>query len=197
MTYRLVEGDLCFDFDQKWTCVVAWDGHPAFREGMAKVDGGRSVDFIGVHESMGIYFIEVKDYRLHRGGHRTKKEEPWVEFERKVRSTVASLMGAYRARRYEDACNPIMRALVDHQQLRLVFWLEEPAHSRILETTAEKRRRAGASFYVQKFKSYFKWLNARVIPTSSTEDYEKVLPGMRVISLPNALPARADLVLRC
>lgn len=195
---RFVEGDMCFDFDDGWTHLVAWDRHPAYQKGIRKVDGARAVDVIGIYGNDTLFFIEMKDYRWHRtqGKGRSKTEDPWVELELKVRHSVAGLVGAHRRGSHDDTCRPIIEALVERLPLKLVYWLDEAPHSRILETNAEMRRRAGASFHMQELKKHLKWLDARVCSTSSAEDYKGTLPGVHVISLPRDLRERAGLVVR-
>jgi hypothetical protein len=109
---------------------------------------------------------------------------------------VAALVGAHHSGLYEEACGPIVPALSSRREIKLVFWLDEPKHSHILETTMEQRRRAKASFPIQKFKNRLKWLDARVMTASSVVDYNNVVPGLEAVSLPNDLQARAELLIK-
>lgn len=125
---RFVEGDMCLDFDDGWTHVIAWDKHSAYKNGIRKVDGAKAVDFIGIRRNEALYFIEMKDYRFHRSPDGRKKHlNPWVELELKVRHSVAGLVGAHRRGCDDGACGPIIAALVERRmKLKLVYWLDEP-----------------------------------------------------------------------
>ena len=133
-----------------------------------------AVDIIGVWNRRAVYFIEIKDYRQHP---RQKNEDPWVEFELKVRDTVAALVGASRREEYAADCGPLLDALIKHRDLVLVFWLEEPANSNILNVAMEKRRLAGASFRTRQVKSHLKWLRAKVVSARRSDDYSRFIPG--------------------
>ncbi len=197
MSWHFVEEDQYFCFNDSWTIVVPWDKHPAYVNGLRRVQEGKSVDFIGVWREKVLFLIEMKDYRRHRGGRRTTKpEDPRVELELKVRSTVASLIGAYRSGLYDDACTPIVNTLLQQRKetIRIVLWLEQPTHANILQKTAEQRRRAGANFSMQRFKSYLKWLDARISFTSIAKDYGKDIPDLAVENLPGELKSRATRV---
>lgn len=56
------------------------------------------------------------------------------------------------------------------------------------------RGKARANPDRDKVKSLLSWLNVHVCSTSSTKDYTKALPGVSALSLPQALQARATLV---
>jgi hypothetical protein len=196
----LAEEDLHFEFQDGWTRVVAWDLHPAYLKGMRKTDQGKAVDFIGIYRNDTLFFIEVTDYRPHRtgGAPRTVKiGEVMREFEQKVRDTVASLVGAYRDGRYDDACQAVVQGLIERprRELKLVLWLEDSSPPTITQVAHEARRKARASLHAQKSKPHLKWLDARVLVVSKAKDYEKAIPALTVTSLPVDLRERANLVL--
>src|SRR5260221_7520 len=127
---RLVEGDLSFEFDENWRLVMPWDKHPAYREGIQKLDESKAADIVGVHHDGLVVFVAVKDFRVHE---RSKPMSLWVELELKVRNTVAGLLGASRRQEYKDACQPIVISLLRPGVLKLVFWIEQPRGSGKLE----------------------------------------------------------------
>jgi hypothetical protein len=205
-----IEEDMYFKFDAEWTHVVAWDKESAYTKGLKDVHGGKAVDFVGLYRKKTIYFIEVKDFRAHRTDDRAKKKEEkekqnkknkekkdlWVTFELKVRNTVAALVGAHHSGRYEEACGPIVPALTSRQKVMLVFWLDARENSLIPQTIKEQRRQARAGFTMQNFKRHLKWLDASVMTASSAVDYNKVVPGLEAVSLPNEPRARAELLIQ-
>jgi hypothetical protein len=192
---RFIEEDHCFDFNDDWRFVVAWDKHPVYRDGVRKVKEGKGVDFIGIHREKTLVFIEVKDFRPHRAsGGWDRKDPPWVEFQKKVVSSVAALVGAHRTGAYEADCAPLSSALINRNKLKLVFWLDEPEHSNILGPARDMRRRVGAGVRTQQVKRYVNWLDVRASSASLVTDYASLLPGLQVTSLPHNMEARAALV---
>ncbi|MEZ4299362.1 MAG: hypothetical protein R3B70_30710 [Polyangiaceae bacterium] len=193
MTFRLVEGDLCFDFDDRWKPILAWDRHVAYRRGIHAIDGSRAVDIVGVYRGRTLYFIEVKDYRVHT---RTKPIDPRRELDSKVRNTVAGLVGASRRPEHADECRPLVRALCDLQvPLHIVFWYETPTPPKCLPPNADKRERVGLLFAGRSTDRDAKWLNARVLSTRRTAEYQDVLPGLVVTSLARKRRRTAEKIL--
>lgn len=137
------------------------------------------VDIVGLYDNRMLFLIEVKDYRFYK---RKKPVDPRIEFESKVRNTIAGLVGACRRREYKDACEPFARALLDLPDVKLVCWWEERAAGGD-DTVADKRARAGASISMKLAKTYVKWMDVRVMVTRRLDDYESVVPGLKVPSL--------------
>ena len=181
MSHKFTEGDLLFEFDEQlWRPLESWDKHAAYRTGIREMDGGKAVDFIGVYRDRDIYFIEVKDYRIHE--HR-KEITPWNEFELKVRNTVAGLVGSGRREQYADVCAPFLNALFGRRKLKLVYWIELPPPSSAYPAI-KRRRLAEAGFAARQTSRLVKWLDARAFSVSQEDDYEQVVPGLRVQNLP-------------
>jgi hypothetical protein len=193
MSFPFVEGDLCFDFDARWAPILAWDRHPAYRRGINEIDGSSAVDIVGVCGGRTLYFIEVKDYRVHK---RTKPIDPRRELDSKVRNTVAGLLGACRREEHMGECGPFVDAIRDVAvELKILFWCETPRAPRCPETVANKRARVGALLNMRDGVRYVKWLNARVLSTQRAEDYQSSVPGLVVTSLPRERRRRAEEIL--
>src|SRR5215213_1393684 len=118
---ELIEGNLLFDFDERWTLLSHWDRHDAYHRGIRRCEAGKAVDFIGVLDGKLPFLIEVKDFRIFE---RNPTKIPLAkEFERKVRDTVAALAGAHCHDRAGD-CVQIFQALMKTREPRLVLWHE-------------------------------------------------------------------------
>jgi len=178
MSLTYVEGDLRFEFSEGWRLIESWDRHPAYAQGIKQLENGKAVDIIGVYDNRLIFFIEVKDYRLHE---RTKPESPWVEFELKVRNTAAGLLGAGRREQYAKAFAPFLEALLKPHKLTLVLWIEWPRFSRSADVH-RKRHAVSVGVATRKLTQHVKWLDARVVSVSQ-EDYVRTVPGLTVKSL--------------
>ena len=179
MSFKVPEGDLLFEFDERWRPVMSWDRHAAYQSGIKEVDRGKAVDLIGVFDNTRVFFIEVKDYRVHA---RTKTESPWAEFELKVRNTVAGLVGSGRREEYASVCAPFLKALLHPRDLKLVFWIEQPPLSTHSDTL-RKRRKVRAGIAMRRANIYMKWLDARAITVSQDDEYEQIVPGLKVKNL--------------
>jgi hypothetical protein len=191
MIRKFVEGDLLFEFDEElWRPLESWDKHAAYRTGIREVDKAKAVDFIGVYRNSIVFFIEVKDYRLHR---RTNPESPWVEFEYKVRNTIAGLVGSGRREGYASVCVPFLDALLKPQELKLVYWVELPPLSQA-SSVIRKRHVATAGFAARQTGRLMKWLDARAFTVSQENDYERLVPGLKVKNLPRKRRELAEAV---
>jgi hypothetical protein len=194
MTHQFVENELCFDFDHRWTPVLEWDRHPAYEHGIREIEHGRAMDLVAVYDRWSLYLIEVKDYRHYK---RHKPIDPWVELESKVRNTVAGLLGACRFGEHVSACAPFVDALRNRQvQLFIILWYETPSAAKCPEPTATKRRDVGALVAQRRVKNKVKWLNnVPVLSTRSAVEYQDVLRGVVVTSLPLKRRQMADEIL--
>lgn len=181
MSRRFVEGELLFEFDEKlWNPLESWDKHAAYRTGIREINKGKAVDFIGVYDNRMIYLIEVKDYRHHK---RKKKISLWDEFELKVRNTVAGLVGSARREEHAGVCAPFLTSLLSSHELKLVYWVELPPLSNALPAI-KKRRLAAAGFAERQTTKLMKWINARAFSVSQEDEYERLVPGLKVQNLP-------------
>lgn len=178
MSPQILEKDQLFEFDENWAPVLKWDRHPAYQYGIQDLDGSKAVDVIGVYRDS-IYFIEIRDLRRHD---HTKDLSLWTEFELKVRNTVAGLVGAGRREQYAQDCAPLVRKLLKPCELKLVFWIEMPPAAGKLKVL-KKRHEVAAGTAMKRVVEYVKWLDARVINVSREEDYERLVPGLKVRNL--------------
>jgi hypothetical protein len=188
----VVEGDLSFEFDENWKAILQWDKHPAYRDGIKQLDHSKAVDVIGMCADDSIVFFEIKDYRL---SNREKPMTLWVEFELKVRNTVAGLLGAGRRPQYASACAPILESLLKPHELKLVFWIEQPRASGKLDVL-RKRHIVATGTAMKKVVEYVKWLDARVVHVSQEEDYARLVPGLKVTNLPRKRRQLAEAVVQ-
>jgi hypothetical protein len=188
MNTRFVEGNLLFEFGDRWTSLFRWDRHPEFTRGMAKTHGGKAVDFIGIYQARP-FFIEVKDFREHA---RAPDKEPLeYEFELKVRATVAALFGL----RWGDSgnCLKAFEALRASHMPSLVLWHEEAQPARRKGPAAESDSRAAAAMLTDKIKKNMNWIEARTIVTSSSDhNYRLAVPDVEVTSLPSGRKKKAE-----
>jgi hypothetical protein len=163
MIRKFVEGDLLFEFDEElWRPLESWDKHAAYRTGIREVGKAKAVDFIGVYRN---------------------PESPWVEFEYKVRNTIAGLVGSGRREGYASVCIPFLDALLKPQELKLVYWVELPPLSQA-SSVIRKRHVATAGFAARQTGRLMKWLDARAFTVSQENDYERLVPGLKVKNLP-------------
>jgi len=114
------EGYLEFKFQPSWR-VWKWDGHPSYRNGIQKLQTSEAVDFVGLRGSDLVCFIEVKDYR----GHSRKKNDDLVTWvARKVRDTVAGIVGAHYMRSDGSDWKLHLDAWSENRRLQVLLWLE-------------------------------------------------------------------------
>ena len=180
-SHKFIEGELLFEFDEKqWGPLVPWDKHPAYRRGIQAAGRAKGVDFVGVYRGAVIFFIEVKNHQRFK---RKKTVSPWVEFEHKVRDTIAGLVGSSRHDQYGDVCAPFVGALLSRRELRLVYWVELPRLPKNFAAT-KNRRLALAGFASRKTGSAVKWLGASSFIVSQEDEYKDRVPGLRVTNLP-------------
>jgi hypothetical protein len=122
---ELVEKALCFRFRRSVWRAIKWDGHAA-QQRIERLDGTKAVEFLALHTTLGLHFIEVKDHRQHT---RSKEKGPIeIEFAKKVRDAVAGLVAA--ARRDDTLAPellPFAQALMDRRTpVKAVLWEETP-----------------------------------------------------------------------
>jgi hypothetical protein len=136
--------------------------------------------------------MEVKDYRAKP---REKTEDPVVEFEHKVRCTVAGLVGAHRAECYSD-CDQFCRALLDRSPLQLVFWIEEPRIAMGSDRLKRQRTDVNAGTETRRLREKVKWMHASRVITCNLSNYHEILPGVEVESLQPERRTRAEAVVK-
>ncbi len=177
MGFAFVESNLLFQFGDRWTKVLKWDRERAHTEGMNNVHQGKDVDFVGLLEGKVLFFIEVKNYREHSRS--PEKGDLGQEFELKVRSTVAALVGAHRCGYYPD-CSALFDVLADPlRAVRLVHWVEEldeslmskSRESAMSKSTADKRGKAFSVTTPRRRKQDVCWLDVETTELNSNNDY--------------------------
>ncbi len=154
------EGAICFEFGDRWS-VCKYDEHPAYRNGIERLNETKAVDFIGILDDT-LYFIEVKDFRAHRieNKPRIKSGELWIEVGQKVRDSLAGVLGAYRVSGADpEFWENISNCLHDKERdIKIVLWLEEDGPA----VAVQQKQRSRLSVYTNKLKKNLRWLTTRV-----------------------------------
>lgn len=185
------EGDLDFTFDATWTLVVKWDDTTTFKRGLRdQVEGSKAVDFVGLHTA-GVFLIEVKDYRGSEHTPQTRNtlrdggEDLVVTVARKVRDTVAGLVGAARHDRTTDT-SKLAHAIVDPKPAVCVaLWIEHAATlPRVKPSVQELRNKARGGVEFDRLQAAVRWLGARAMICSRADSGR--LPGLKVRSIGGA-----------
>jgi len=180
MSKPIVEGNLQFEFDERWTLpILEWDRDAAYQRGIKEAGNCKAVDFVGIYDCRLVYLIEVKDYRTHR---RTKTEELQAELLFKVRDTIAGLVGSGRRSEHAKLCKPYLDAILKPHKLNIVLWIEQAPQSGVAGTRKE-RHLVGAGAVLREDKALFRWLHARVLYLSQDAPYETAMPGVKVSNL--------------
>jgi hypothetical protein len=161
-TFR--EGNLQFDFDQRWT-VVKYDGpDPGDYRTKLKdtLEDTKAVDFVALCKPADgaehLFWIEVKDYRAQP---RPDQKRLATIVAQKTRDSVAGVVGFYRTSSAADVWSPFMQALSRKKTVvKVLFWVEErplagPAQRRVIRAQVQAR----------EIKRRLKWLTAKVIVT--------------------------------
>ncbi len=114
-------------FPEDWT-VERYDEWPYVRNQFNGVAGGcKAVDLIAKDGENNLWFIEVKDYRVHP---RTKVIDLADEVATKVRDSMAGLMGA--AGQTDKALKERASPLLRFKRIRVALHLEQPKkHSKL------------------------------------------------------------------
>jgi hypothetical protein len=166
-----IEGNLLFEFDERWTPVLHWDRHDAYHKGIRRCEAGKAVDFIGVFDNKLPFLIEVKDFRIFERN-RDKIPLP-MEFERKVRDTVAALAGTHCHGRHGD-CVQIFKTLMDTREPQLVLWHETT-------DTHSPTHKSNNGVLLDKIKAQLGWI--RSAPHVTSRIYGGDIPGLKVTDL--------------
>ncbi len=93
---RIEEGRLAFEFGERWN-VFKLDDHRDYRQGIAKIENSKAVDFLGILNNSELYFIEVKDFRGYRIENRDRllSGQLSLEIARKVKDSWPVLSGRF------------------------------------------------------------------------------------------------------
>ena len=175
------EGCLCFTFRDTWQ-VEKYDDHVFYRNRVSQLPETKAVDFVGQASDATNYFIEVKDFRGYRiqNRHRLTTNELALEVARKVRDSVAGLIGYKREQGNVGALGTVADRL--HQQattLRIVLWLEDDG---VVNASVWQ---AQLLTITDSIKRYLKWLTVRVF-VISLSTHTNTPPELHVANLPSA-----------
>lgn len=168
-----------FSFDDSKWIVLKYDEETAYLDRIAKLQGTKGVDFIGIHDS-DLYLIEVKDFRNFRiqNQPRLTSGELSIEVGQKVRDTVAGIVGAYRTSSHPQRWESFAKKITaNNKVIRVVIWLEYdlPAHN----TARDKVR---ASVETNVYKKRLNWLTSQVLVANQSSS---VIPNLVVTNLPH------------
>jgi len=178
---EFIEGNLLFEFSERWSELSHWDRHDAYLHGMHYSRAGKAVDFIGILDGKVPFFIEVKDFRI---SPRNRAKPPLAEeFECKVRDTVAALTGAHCKDRDPD-CAKIFKTLLTTRKPNVVLW-HEPHRA----PNSQKSAQADAGILVAEIRGHLRWIPTAPSVTYLADNYNISLPGVRVSDLG---PVRRD-----
>jgi hypothetical protein len=187
---RLEEGKLAFEFGESWR-VVKWDACAVYLDGIqklngelldgskiARTEGTKAVDFVGVLGSETLYLCEVKDFRKHHlENQKRQRNELPLEIGLKVRDTLAGLVGAYVKQGGPDWVELCGQALTRRKhQVHVVVWIAEDA-VRPRETAGMRAGRYSAR--LAEMKRSLRWLTSRVW----VEDPQE--PSLREVTVQN------------
>ena len=151
-----------FTFDDGLWFVVKYDEHRDYRDKIARLDGTKAVDFVGLQDGEDgvLYWIEVKDFRGYRiqNKRRLSGDELAQEVSEKVRDSLAGVVGAYGSSAESDLWRPFVRALWRRRSpIRVLLWLEEDSMPR-----PPGRGHNAADVLLEQIKQKLRWLTARV-----------------------------------
>lgn len=177
------EGKLRFEFDASWQDAVKWDDSLAYRKGIGKLPDTKAVDILCRGKGVCCLF-EVKDFREHRieNKNRLSNEELQQEVARKVRDTLAGVLGAARVGAEGERWAAYARMLASQNEVRVVLWLEEDFAPPPGSGTGEERWKTRLSVMQNVLKQRLRWLTPHVLVTSQRETSR--LPGLHVRNLP-------------
>lgn len=172
------EQNLRFEFGKQWR-VLKLDDHPDYRDRIAKLDGTKSVDFLGIFNERVFYFIEVKDFRGHRIENKDRLQDGLLadEVGQKVRDSLACVISAHRNSAQQELWKKFVDLICNRQKdIKVIIWLEQdlPAHP-------IQQRKVLASISSIKFKAKLAWLTRYVLVSSLDNN---ILPDVKVVNLP-------------
>jgi hypothetical protein len=181
----VIEKNLKFRFDAEWSTVIKWDKDSRYMQGIGKLSGTKAVDILASRQS-DILLVEIKDYR---GSHALRKalknEDLVTAVARKIRDTIAGVVGAVYTRTNGQQCRPFVRNWSAKLRVVVVLWLEDDVLSASLSGTREKLRAAEMGTVTDQLKSKLRWLTGSVIVANGKSPLSSEL-GIQVENLPGA-----------
>ena len=170
---------LAFEFSEQWSA-FKFDEHHDYRQGIAKIDKTKAIDFLGIFDNSVLFFIEVKDFRGYRieNKERLSTGELAMEAAQKVKDSLACIFGALHTSSEPEYWQPYSRLLcTPDSPIKVVLWIEED-----LPTHPHLRQKAMAATRTKVFKQKLAWLTKRVLVCGSDRQN---LPDVSVSNLPN------------
>jgi len=173
------EQNLRFEFSAPWR-VEKYDESCQHTERLQPYLDSEAVDFVGIHPNV-VLFMEVKDFRGYRMENREKFGGPLATtIARKMRDTVAGIMGLVRTGTHEQPWRDLARRLALREPYILaVLFLEQD------QTCAIDRRKALMSVEIKLLKQRMKWFGVKVTVVD-LDTYDRVVPNLRVSNLKGA-----------
>ena len=169
----ITEGKLEFTFDDDWQ-VLKWDDHPAYRNGIGKLDETKAVDVLGLYRKNELFLIEIKDFRTDPIPNQERIGAPLaVEVGQKTRDTLAGMIAALRHRPDSEKWSVFVEALTDRDRhIRVVLWMEDvPTTSlRVSRRIAKAKADSNAGIMLNALKQKLPWLTRRVMVASQADN---------------------------
>lgn len=178
----LEEKYLRFEFADTWR-VFQLDEHPSYRNSIAKLNGTKAVDFLGLHKNI-LYFIEVKDFKWYRiqNKKRVNSSELATEFGQKVKDSIACIIGSYRNPSYTDHYHDYFQKIKQCDSIKSILWLEHD-----LPRYSPQNNRAKSGTQSNIYKKKLRWLGSNShVWVSNMEN--SALPETVVTRLSQPLP---------
>ncbi|MFT8420814.1 MAG: hypothetical protein ABF665_04755 [Gluconacetobacter sp.] len=134
MSQHLQVDGLDFKFDDDWM-VAKFDDWSFYRKQFSRMRNEiKSIDLIAASPDKTSYFVEVKDYRVHR---RTKPSDIGDEVSAKVFDTLAALLPA-QVNANDEEERKLAYRMLRGKRLKVVLHLEQPAkHSKLFPRTID------------------------------------------------------------
>lgn len=146
---------------------VQWDEEPVFKEGIARLGETAALDLVAIRARDTVAYIEVKDYRGHAVEHEVDLTDhslsEWVA--RKVRDTLAGLLGALARTKPQTAWKELALAPGVANNVVVLFWVEcSPGWARKPES------KALLSVLTGRLQQDLKWLTHKVHIIADADD---------------------------
>lgn len=180
------ESGLKFEFDdEKWQIIEQFDVQTDYDKVKKKVQGTKSVDFIGINND-GAYLFEIKGFRGYSNQQATRNrladnaEDLTSEIAQKVRDTLSCLMaGSRNSTHHSGSWTTVSHAIMDNtKKLLVIAWVEED----ILSEVRAKRQKSRGITRRDKLKSKLSWLTSRV-DFMNVRTYNNEIDGLTITRL--------------
>jgi hypothetical protein len=159
---------------------------------MKRSHNGKAVDFIGILDGREPFLIEATEH--YEGEPITCDEPPEIEFEKKIRCTVAALVGA-QCRGGPEDCVHFFKALIASRKPSAVLWHEEPPLGG-MSRAAQQHLEVSAGILRDLIQKKMPWLKANTIVTNTFLEYQNDLPDLVVRRLPLERKKAVDRIIK-